>query len=380
MRSSRGGTTLTSVKAYSGFYLIDADRNIIVDIKHTLGSGILTPGPAWLEDNHFGIFHPQFSNAQGFMSIPGFMKIKVHNKLLSKIDDNKIPLGHIAAEMVETVSYVSSHVRTLVDFGTAVVGGRYKRALSTLGISKKRWYKFHRRKIFPATGSVTAQAAARYLEFSFAIVPTLKDLRKIFNLYDSPQSVLKKVRLKSTARVHVDDRYEDNDPPSGSKNLRTTRVKSLSGFLSASCTYSVRDPEVIAAKALGINNVPASAYQAVPFSWLVDYVVNVGEFLELITATEGLTFRHGYTSLQAQTSAKIKRSSEAYGTFYGKTTWSTELTESWGFQRGYTRELMSSFPRPMLRFVLPELSLRKASYVAALGISFKRKAISAGMY
>lgn len=314
----------------------------------------------------FGIFKPAANTNSVFMTLGANYQDEVNNKLLEKIDDQSINLGAVVAELGETVSYLSSAGRTLFNFGSAILSGRFNKALKEIGITKRRWNRFRKSNIKQASGSVADQVASRWIEFNFAIKPTLSDVSNISQLYNDPNKVMGRVKCRASARTKLTDNWSESYTQDGWTHRYE---KKLSGFVTAKCTYTVSDPETIASKALGLNNIPSAALEAAPFSWLVDYVVNLGEFISLLSATDGLVFQHGYISMKAfRYDRYFKRfySSGAKGIYNWKT------YNGSGSNEGYVRQRVYSFPQPSLRFVLPELTLRQASYALSVGYLLKR--------
>lgn len=290
------------------------------------------------------------------VSLVGSDFTALNNKLLEKIDNQSIDMGTIVAEMGETLYYVASRGADIARFGLAVATGNWSAALRRIGISKRHWKRFNR---------VKRDTASRWLEFNFAIKPLVSDLSDIGQLYNEPDKVLRKIRCR--AKVTRKETLE---------GIPVTwyggEYKCTTDFMfSYAVTYSVSDPDTIALKALGLNNLPAAAWEVIPFSWLIDYVVNVGEFMQLCTATEGLLFRSGYKSMKASRVGKYEYLNDFTNTnvspYHGSYSHEVDFRQGTDKTVGYRRDRLTSFPRPTLDFVLPEIRYKQISYVVALG-------------
>nr|APG77134.1 hypothetical protein [Beihai levi-like virus 26] len=281
---------------------------------------------------------------------------KARNRLLSKIGDSGIDIGTMIAELGETVSYVSELAIDLVQFGMAIKSGRFNQAVRKLGVSKRRWQQFSKRP--------DASIASRWLEFNFAIVPLVSDIADVAALYDDPNKVLGAVHLKRTANQYFKESSEDSIFYYGA--FRNGVKTKYWGKVRASCTYTVYDAELVAAQAMGLVNAPSALYNIVPFSWLLDYAVSIGDWLALLTATSGFQFAHGYESVklyQTHDLNVVGRDLPPGNTsrVYEKTTLMGQVLYT-----AYQRKIIYSFPTPTVQFVLPDISLKQASYVAAL--------------
>jgi hypothetical protein len=154
------------------------------------------------------------------------------------------------------------------------------------------------------------------------------------------------------------------------KNVRNGDDK-LRYFVQAnrrmSVTYSIVDAEKVADKALGLNAPLASAWELVPFSWVVDYVVNIGDFLRLSNATSGLAFSHGYVSTKVEQTSNYTFLRYNVSEQNNKRYRNRLTTRYRGNLSFYERNPIYSFPTPSIQ-VDPGVSIRQTSYLAALGV------------
>jgi hypothetical protein len=331
------------------------------------------------ESDPFGVFRMHLSDHQQFVELPSKWTVPLNNKLLEKIDNQSIDINTLKAELAGTVKHAVGYVVPLANFAKSIISGRYSKAVKSYGIPKKNWDRFERfleKDIKSASDSVGRRIASRWVEYNFAIKPTIVDIDSVFALWRDPNKFLGSVKLRASTKltVHEERKYPPNlTDPRWVHNDR----KVIDGTLRAVAVYTVADPEIVAAKALGLHNTTAAFYNAVPFSWLVDYVVNVGEILSLVTATDGLKFHHGFTSGKFSSQSKLNRTYESYGP---EKAWHRQKLVSHSFMEGYRRKVMYTFPRPLIQFVLPDLTLRQASLAASVGYLLKRSAINVGHY
>lgn len=283
-----------------------------------------------------------------------------NNGLLAKIENQSIHLGGLIAELGETVGYLYSYAKDFGNFAKAIYSGRWNKALKVFRISKSKWNARNKR--------IDQSAAGRWLEWSFAIKPLVSDVTDLAHLYSNPLAALKElsfvqtatVKFHGTAKTHL--RLDTNTYADAVNTSYTGKVRT-------SCTFTVHDHEIVAKKALGLEAMAPAFWEGIPFSWLIDYVVNIGEFMAGLTATRGLAFVHGYRSFKVmqRSSFKYTKLPQMY----------TDFTYAGNFKyEGYFRYKLTKFPVPSLRYVLPEITGNQVSYVAALVsllIPYKRR-------
>lgn len=158
-----------------------------------------------------------------------------------------------------------------------------------LGIPDNR--KFSRREL--KILGVTSQAAAnRWLQYRYGMIPAYNDLIKIFDdliiKSDEPQTY--------SARVTIP--LGDLGPAAhSSNNLRVNEGKG-EGFQQVKVWFNATNPRVrsLAQRGLDITSLPSIAWELTPFSFMVDWFYPVGDSLEALSATRGLSFAYGYKS------------------------------------------------------------------------------------
>lgn len=375
-RSSMGGYSITQNYTKDGYKVLPGGVTKQYYTKYRQEGADSNRWRTHHESDPFGVFTMHLNEYQQFMSIPSKYKVPIHNKLLGKIDDQSIDINTLKAELMGTVKHAVGVVVPLVNFGKSIISGRYSKAVKEFGIPKKQWNKFERflkSDVKSASHSVAGRIASRWAEFNFAIKPSIKDVRDLMALYKDPNRFLGSVKLRASTSTKIHD--EHVYPASSYPDWVFSDRKELNGWIKAVAVYTVSDPEIVSAKALGIHNESAAFYNAAPFSWMLDYVVNIGEFLSMITATDGLKFHHGYTSAHFTVQSHVNRT---YGKYGPDKEFRTQLHTSAAFYDGYRREVMNTFPRPLVQFVLPDLTLRQASLAASVAYLLTQSATNVG--
>jgi hypothetical protein len=130
--------------------------------------------------------------------------------------------------------------------------------------------------------------------------------------------------------------------------------------------YKIDDPTLFAFEQLGLTNPAAITWELVPFSFLVDWFLPVGDFLRSIVPPQGVSFVDGYIY------RKIWGQSQHSTSIQGSPGWFTHMRteEIWK-----DRYILTDFPR--VRFTVPDLSLSYSKITTAMAL-LQRTAITLG--
>lgn len=138
----------------------------------------------------------------------------------------------------------------------------------------------------------TKSAAGNYLEFHFGWVPMINDIGNAVNVL---QKGTPPARVRATGRARGVDSSNRLVLSNRRINTRTTYdIKVQYG-----CDAVISNSDLWLANQLGFINPLTVAWELVPYSFVVDWFVNVQEFLTQGTDTIGLRIANRYaTSLQ----------------------------------------------------------------------------------
>lgn len=196
---------------------------------------------------------------------------------LLKIKSQKVNLSVAAAEMRKSVNMIAQRTGTLYKAVKAAKRGNFLVAAQTLGI------KHNSRKV--------KDVASGWLELQYGWMPLLQDIEGAYKL--TTQKLLD-YGMIITAKSSVTEKYEERlNAPSLSPPFVASCSRELN--MTAKCTLSYRVDSVamnFAAQA-GLDNPLTVAWELTPFSFLVDWLIPVGNLLDAFTATQGLTFMGG---------------------------------------------------------------------------------------
>nr|WEU70935.1 MAG: maturation protein [Hangzhou fiers-like virus 4] len=140
------------------------------------------------------------------------------------------------------------------------------------------------------------EAAGLWLEYWFGWAPSLNDVYNAVNLLQQP---IPAQRFKARARF--------NQP----QQLVTSGARQEGVFeygCSMRATVTVSNPNLWLANQLGLVNPASTAWELIPFSWLLGWWVNVGQVLSSLTDWFGLSVRDASTTYYAAAKGLVRAS------------------------------------------------------------------------
>jgi hypothetical protein len=197
-----------------------------------------------------------------------------------------------AAELGKTVSMVTSNTTSLKNALALLAQGRPKKAvLMALGVTKQRGSSNWRR------GSKTA--ASRWLEIRYGWLPLIYDVQGVINAYNAV------AKPRFTARGYANDLADHT--ATGVATLAPqlkfnfTFRREVEKRYRAYILYEV-DQRTFLTQKLGLLQLPLTAWELVPWSFVIDWFVNIGDWCESISPQVGVNIlATGYTVAKTYT-------------------------------------------------------------------------------
>jgi len=257
---------------------------------------------------------------------------RLSTEILQKIGDRKVSYGESLAESREALNHLSHTASTFVKLLLAVRKGHWAKVPKILGVR-------------PRDLRSLKSFSSRWLEYQYAWMPLINDIYDTHKLLTT--GFRKEVQLMSSVR-RLTDHHEINGP------FNWTTWQRI-GFVSGSSQrtdimkvyYKVKDSDLAKINQMGLLNPVDIAWAVVPYSFVVDWFLPVGNFLEACTATIGCTFIDGYYSTfisgKYTTNPPVPQLSNSTEYYFDSDTRSfiSEFTE-------YKRTKLTSFPVPAL--------------------------------
>lgn len=299
----------------------------------------------------------------------------VSGKLLELLRSGKTDIMVTLAEADKTAAMVAKTAVKLAnsfralkqlrfgDFALELGLARPERVKRRLGRKWRRWKTEH--------GDNTRDFAANsWLEYSYGWKPLLKDVYQSAETFASLlveyQLCVRSVRAKASTK----EVGETVEAPSNN-HWTTTYKSSDQRWCDALIRYSLPshlDPGI----ACGLTNPAIVAWELMPFSFVVDWFLPIGDYLSNLTATHGLTFHSGW---KAEKNVHVKtvtcvgeRSLYSFGLYVAHPYGKVRGEKSWF---SLERRKIYSFPSvPLPAFKDPRSFSHATSAIALLSSIF----------
>lgn len=206
------------------------------------------------------------------------------NKALDKVHDQLDQASDLLVAWKERQS--------AIDLVTSAVG----RLVRVARAVKRRDPKIVRRVMQrnPGAKDLVKTPSGLWLEYHFAILPTISDIHHACGVlgFEFP---IQNVEGVGTDKTNVmDQRYsynQDYSPDHNSQDQWYETTVKLGGEITA------LNPDVHLATMLGFGQPLSVAYEMTPFSWFIDYFVNVGQLIRNMEPQfPGITVSNQYTT------------------------------------------------------------------------------------
>ncbi len=238
----------------------------------------------------------------------------VTSKLLGKLNEGKTNTLVAAAELNKTASHLAKTASRIYSSVKALRKGDFGGFTTALGISytekqRKRFEKrYDKAKSFTAQEHRYSQASYNaeatrsrmssffsetWLEYSYGWKPLLKDVhdhaQALAELSIERQNIVRQVHAQMTVTKQTSSVTQSLiDPITISNSRKQTKGCKIVVH------YKLQGNTLNAFNQLGINNPMEMAWELVPFSFVADWFLPVGNFLRDLTASTGLVFLNGY--------------------------------------------------------------------------------------
>ena len=259
---------------------------------------------------------------------------RARTEVLLKIKDQKVNYGEALAEARSTISHLGSTLKTLLRSFLYARKGKWSKVLKELRINKR--FKF----------SAGKEASGRWLELQFGWLPFMADLKGTMELI---QKGFRQKNYQFSAVRQITSDFTGEDVMSPIASNPSNRIIGTGRRITKVKIYAkVRSEGLHALTSIGLTDPFQVAWALTPFSFILDWALPVGSFIEGIGATKGLDFVSGTESLlvkfqgQAFTQLNPATVKNQIGEFV------TDVALV-----GTERKVLTSFPSPMLYYKSP---------------------------
>lgn len=314
---------------------------------------------------------------------PSVDSTSVYNNALEKFyskirGEGSANLAVDAAELPKTLSLMKGYVQDLFSLRRKLLGTLSDpRKIAQARRQFRKWKKHHPWKlklhlldkvaVKTAFKNADDFAASEWLKFSLGLKPTIGTLDAISKLMPRAVDTVHRVTGSNQKLLSSTERWKNGNMVSVAEhdvllNVRVTAYYAV-GDSSAAMLHDV------------VPATPVSTiWELIPLSWVADYFVNVGQYLNLLDAAHarGLVYLAGYRRDYHQKVTLLN-----YGTdnsvlpnpIRGSI---TAVTGSYRSQ-SYSRTLINSFPRPGRPSVRLSLNGDKIANLGALLDQYVRR-------
>lgn len=243
-----------------------------------------------------------------------------------------------AAQYAQSRDMIVTRATQVVRAARQVRKGQFKKAARTLGVTQ------------PKGATRKKQFADNWLEYTFGWVPMVKDIYSACKAFvrDIPAG---RVRSRAAANWTVTQGYWPPNPTitgrSGDRSTYRHRIQ-------ISADVKVTNSDLWLANQLGLLNPASVVWDAIPFSFVLDWFTGIGSFLENLTCMVGLEVVNAFQTRSTILSRRYWSCTVSYEPPYKPI-----FTEHSGASYIQRRTLgVPSYPLPSLR--PPNLSVRRA--------------------
>lgn len=234
-----------------------------------------------------------FFGVDGSLQVSSAIVARAQTEALTRIIDQKINVGVALAESAKTVDWLAEKVLQLFNAYRHLRKGQFRDLYSLLVGTRRRGPK---RKSLPRKArDFAGTPSSWWLQYWYAFMPLVWD---VYGVAEQVEAGLREDNLLFSVMRTI---TQPTTPPWSP--LSTSHISSYfncweSGHATESCRVKlwgrISCSQLASLNQLGFLNPALIAWELVPFSFVIDWVVPIGRYLESLTATSGVTFHDGF--------------------------------------------------------------------------------------
>lgn len=222
------------------------------------------------------------SEFRSYDGIPPWAQLgynQAYARLREKVINAEAALGAFLAEIGEAARMILQRVLSLIRSFKAAKKGQWKRAFTELtGVTDSRQWTRRR-----AARNATKTAADWWLELWFGWLPSLGD---IYNAAEVMCSEMGLGRQYGTATSRQSKIVKHSD---GATSATTASIRHKVGGV-----FAVSNPNKLLLNQLGLANPIGTLWEVIPFSFMLDWVFKIGDFINSYTDWYGLSITRSF--------------------------------------------------------------------------------------
>lgn len=212
-------------------------------------------------------------------------------QLLGELHEHDVNLAVAYAERTATANLVKDTAGKLLRGARALKKGNFSEAARHLGLPRSGLRKDHKGK-WRRTNFTRDAFSQKWLEFSYGWVPLYNDM------YGSLVAADKALAKKPSRLIPVAKQAQY------SETIHTSELTSVGSYpievplngkvhvkqvMKIACNVKINNPALATVQSVGLTNPALVAWELVPFSFVVDWVLPIGNWLTAIAPLVGIT-------------------------------------------------------------------------------------------
>lgn len=304
------------------------------------------------------------------------LRDKAASQLLNALRNSSFNAAQAIAERKQTADLFTSTAKKVASAFGSLRKGNFVRAAQDLGVIPKKRAGRRFNKDFPIDQAKAVGNA--WLELQYGWKPLLADvygsMETLARANNPATGNANTIFKKMSGRAkRIESPYVRTDHLAGQSGPRgvwlTIASATVECYVRYGVTYSVSSPALTSLASVGITNPALLAWELLPYSFVVDWFLPIGNYLGSLDATNGLVFQDGYVTVMRKYNGTVS-SSKSYsynGTGYGGFVQQSRKTVE------VIRTPIGGFPAmPFPSFKNPLSSSHAASAMSLLLQTFKR--------
>lgn len=228
---------------------------------------------------------------------------EARTRVLKKVGQKKWDLGVAAIELRQTAGLVTDLATGMVRTVENIVNSRHnaRKQVDQLFREVRKEGDFYKaaQKIGLSDTKLLDSVKDRWMQYQFGVRPLLKDID------DATNYLADRVAQKVPFVIYAKAGAERSDTYMGARNCSADGVALMtikprieeSCLVHYSVQYEMPTGQVSDLTLLGLDNPWSTLWEGTRLSWMVDYAVGVGDWLQSFSAANGLVFRQGCKSV-----------------------------------------------------------------------------------
>lgn len=247
-----------------------------------------------------GFFGQGTGNPPSGLALRASLDNRVISKLITATGQNTNNVAADIAQYQQTVNMISSTLTRLTGAVKAVKGGNIPKAAAILFQTKPPRYKRGKYPTSTPGTNYKQSAADNWLALQYGWKPLLQDIQGSMASLANFLTPLRSVQVASASATEREVTVE--------KLVINTALGAQTGNIVTytewtnriGIRYTTDSPKQAFLTQLGMTNPISLAWELLPWSFVVDWAIPIGPYLESLTAWRGLAFNGGWSSKRAR--------------------------------------------------------------------------------